>query len=69
MYKGDEVFYTLEGSISVIIASPEDSESVTKSRFEVKCGERFLIPEGVVHRYLNLTTKPVKLIFGIAPEL
>ena len=69
VHKGDEVFYVLEGSISVVISSPEESESVSKSRFEVKNGERFLIPEGTYHSYLNLSTKPVKLIFGIAPGL
>lgn len=67
--RGDEVFYVLEGSISVIITSPSENKSVSKSRFEVKCKERFLIPEGVYHRYLNLSNELVKLIFGIAPEL
>lgn len=69
VHKGDEVFYVLEGSISIIITSSNENESVTKSRFEVNCGEHFLIPEGTCHRYLNLATKPVKLIFGIAPNL
>lgn len=67
--RGDEVFYVLEGSISVIITSANENKSVSKSRFEVNQGERFLIPEGIYHRYLNLSKEPVKLIFGIAPEL
>ena len=45
------------------------SESVTKSRFEVNCDERFLIPEGVFHRYLNHCAVLTKIIFGIVPEL
>jgi len=68
-HNGDEVFYVLEGTISVVISSPGEAESVTKSRFEVNCGERFLVPEGIHHRYLNSTNKPTKLIFGIAPDI
>lgn len=69
VHQGDEVFYVLEGSISIIIVFPNETDSVTKSRFEVNCGERFLIPESVYHKYLNTTIKPAKLIFGIAPKL
>ena len=69
VHSGDEVFYVLEGSISVIIDSSNQNESVTKSRFEVNCGERFLIPERVSHRYFNHCTVLTKLIFGIAPKL
>lgn len=67
--RGDEVFYVLEGTVSVVVDSGDEAESVSKSRFEVGIGERFLIPEGTCHRYLNLSPEPVKLIFGIAPEL
>ena len=69
VHQGDEVFYVLEGSVSVIVGSSDETDSVTRSRFEVNCGERFLVPEGTYHRYLNTTVKPVKLIFGIAPKL
>ena len=69
VHRGDEVFYVLEGSVSVIVLSSAETESVTKSRYEVKSGQRFLLPEGTDHRYLNTTTKPTKLIFGIAPGL
>jgi len=69
VHQGDEVFYVLEGSVSVVINSPKEKESVSKSRFEMNCGQRFLIPEGTYHSYLNLSTKPAKLIFGIAPDL
>lgn len=69
VHNGDEVFYVLEGSISVLINSSNQSQAVTKSRFEVNCGERFLIPERVSHRYLNPCMGVTKLIFGIAPKL
>lgn len=69
VHNGDEVFYVLEGSISVLINSSNQSEAITKSRFEVNCGERFLIPERVSHRYFNHCRVPSKLIFGVAPEL
>ena len=69
VHLGDEVFYVLEGSVSVVIEGADDAESVTKSRFEVNPGQRFLIPEGTCHRYFNTTTKPAQLIFGIAPKL
>lgn len=66
---GDEVFYVLEGPVSIVIADTGNSGSVSKSRFEVNPGERFLIPEGTCHRYVNLSVKSAKLIFGTAPEL
>jgi mannose-6-phosphate isomerase-like protein (cupin superfamily) len=68
-HAGDEVFYVLEGVISVVIAEPSETHSVSKSRFEANTGDRFLIPEGTWHQYLNTSQRPAKLIFGVAPEL
>lgn len=68
-HEGDEVFYVLEGTVSVIIGSEGENPSVSKSRFEVKQGQRFLIPENTPHRYLNANYKSAKIIFGVAPKL
>lgn len=72
-HKGDEVFYVIEGAVSVIAEEPgtdaTESKSVSTTRFEVLQGERFLIPEGFRHRYFNAGDSPAKLLFTIAPEL
>ena len=69
VHGGDEVFYVLQGSVSVLIPLADEAESVSKSRYEVKQEQRFLIPEGVPHRYLNTTVGQARTIFGIAPGL
>lgn len=66
---GDEVFYALDGDVSVVIPAGDETESVTKSRFEVRQGERFLLPEGTTHSYLNTSSQPVTIVFGVAPSL
>jgi mannose-6-phosphate isomerase-like protein (cupin superfamily) len=66
-HAGDEVLYALEGNVSIVIGAEGQNPSVSKSRFEVKQGERFLIPENTEHRYLNTSARSVKIIFGIAP--
>ena len=69
-HKGDEVLYVLEGSISLLVAKDwQEQKPVTMKRFEVSQGERFLIPEGFKHQYLNFSDDVAKLLFAIAPEL
>ena len=69
-HKGDEVTYCLRGRASVLIAGHErDSTSVEAERYEVRPGDRLLIPEGVEHRYINFAEETAELLFTIAPEL
>lgn len=69
-HKGDEVFCILEGSISLLISKDQKKRMpVTTERFEVNKGERFLVPEGFKHQYLNFSDNPAKLLFSIAAGL
>jgi mannose-6-phosphate isomerase-like protein (cupin superfamily) len=68
-HEGDEVFYVLDGEVSVIIPTGQDTNSVARGRFEVRSGQRFLIPEGTKHIYFNTGDCPCRLIFGVAPKL
>jgi mannose-6-phosphate isomerase-like protein (cupin superfamily) len=69
-HKGDEVFYVIQGTVSVLISpEAEPKESLSTTRFEVHQGQRFLIPEGFRHQYLNYTEKTAKILFSIAPGL
>ncbi len=69
-HRGDEVLYVLEGSVSLLISKIWEKQTpVTTERFEVNQRERFLIPEGSKHQYLNFSDNPVELLFAIAPGL
>lgn len=61
-HKGDEVFYVVEGPVSVFLTE-------TKQTFEVQEGDAFLIPEGTKHQYVNFTDKTVKAVFAVAPGI
>jgi gentisate 1,2-dioxygenase len=61
-HKGDEVLYVVDGPVSIFL--PE-----TKHTFEVQEGSAFTIPEGVKHQYVNFTSKTVKAVFAVAPEI
>jgi mannose-6-phosphate isomerase-like protein (cupin superfamily) len=69
-HEGDEVFYVIQGTVSVLIGpDQEQKESLSSTRFEVGRGQRFFIPEGIRHQYLNYTEKTAKILFSIAPKL
>lgn len=61
-HKGDETLYALEGNITLFF--PE-----IPGTLEVPEGSVALIPEGVEHQYQNFTSKPIKGVFSIAPDL
>jgi len=69
-HKGDEVFYVLEGTVSVVVQDKSfNPKAVSVSRLEARTGDRCFIPEGTPHRYVNLGTEPATAYFTIAPEL
>ena len=69
-HKGDEGLYVLSGKLMVrIFEDDDDLSSVSNSSFEVLEGQKFLIPEGYKHQYLNCTDRLVKVLFMVAPEL
>jgi len=71
VHKGDEVLFILEGTLIVKTYEQDnvDKNSVLHETFEINEGEQFLMPEGIIHKYLNFSNKVVKALFGIAPQL
>lgn len=71
-HDGDEVIYMLEGKMAVrIVETPdleEDASNANRRHYELCTGEAFLIPEGYIHQYINLTTGQAAFFFGIGPD-
>ena len=71
-HHGDEVIYMLKGKMAVrVVTTPDlqaDAANANRQHFEVRQGEAFLIPEGYVHQYLNLTDRESVFFFGIGPD-
>lgn len=62
-HSGDESLYLLEGTLNV--RTPENQG---QRWFELKPGDGFYLPEGTPHQYYNMSDRPVKFIFGVAPR-
>ncbi|MFP4006034.1 MAG: cupin domain-containing protein [Candidatus Hadarchaeia archaeon] len=62
IHDGDETIYVTKGNITLFFPELENS-------LEVPEGSVALIPEGTEHQYQNYTSKPVKGIFSVAPNL
>ena len=71
-HHGDEVIYMLAGKMAVrVVNTPDleaDAANANRQHFELRQGEAFLIPEGYVHQYLNLTDCESEFFFGIGPD-
>lgn len=68
VHTGDEFVYLLHGEMVVSVETAgENRRSVSKTSFEIREGDKLLIPENVTHRYLNLSAKPSSALFSIAP--
>ena len=60
---GDESLYLLEGTLN--IHTPENEGQCW---FELSPQDGFYIPQGAPHQYYNISSQPVTLIFGVAPN-
>ncbi len=60
---GDESLYVLEGTLNVRLPGFDGP-----GWFELNPGDGFYVPEGVPHQYYNISDKPARLIFGVAPS-
>ena len=61
---GDESLYLLSGELTLCVDAPDSSPW-----YELKEGDGFYLPQGTLHRYCNLSDKPVEGIFGRRAEL
>lgn len=62
VHKGDCVIFVVKGPITVYLPN-------TKEAFIINEEDTMFLPEGTPYRLMNFTAKPVKAIFGIAPDL
>ena len=71
-HHGDEVIYMMKGKMAVrVVTTPDleaDAANANRQHFELSQGEAFLIPEGYVHQYVNLTDEEAVFFFGIGPD-
>jgi quercetin dioxygenase-like cupin family protein len=54
-----------------VVTDPDpevDAANANRQHFELLEGQAFLIPEGYVHQYLNLTDKEAVFFFGIGSD-
>ncbi len=62
-HDGEESLYLLNGTLNIRLPDNEGQRW-----FELKPGDGFFLPRGVVHQYYNVTNQPVHFIFGVAPS-
>lgn len=60
---GDKSLYVLEGTLNLRLPDAKGP-----SWFELRPGDGFYVPEGILHQYYNISDKPVRLVFGVAPN-
>lgn len=63
MHGGDESLYLLEGCLNIRL--PEHNG---QRWFELKPGDGFYLPERTPHQYYNISDRPARMIFGVAPN-
>jgi quercetin dioxygenase-like cupin family protein len=64
---GDEAGYVLEGRLNLLLPS-EAGAGPGNGWFEMEAEDGFLVPAAAPHRYLNMTDRPVRFLFGVAPK-
>ncbi|NJD01400.1 MAG: cupin domain-containing protein, partial [Ruminiclostridium sp.] len=70
VHEGDEVVVVLKGSLSIRIPmSGENSEDAVYRSYKVDKGEKFYIPEGTSHQYINFCNDTVEAYIAVAPNL
>src|SRR5207249_1562181 len=65
---GDEAGYVLSGRLHLFLPDGPDPEGPANAWHEIEAGDAWFVPEGVPHRYFNMTDEPVRAIFGVAPR-
>lgn len=61
-HKGDCILYVEQGPAVIYLID-------SKEAYPVNIGEAFLIPENTLYQIFNYSSKPLKIIFAIAPGL
>jgi quercetin dioxygenase-like cupin family protein len=63
VHGGDESLYLVEGHLNV-----NTPRSVGQQSFILKPEDGFYVPEGTPHQLVNMSDRPAKVLFGVAPN-
>ncbi len=67
VHGGDEAGYVLDGRLNLFL--PEDVEKGRGNGwFQMERADGFYVPSGTPHQYCNMTDRPVRSMFGVAPR-
>ena len=64
MHAGDLALYVLEGRVNVELPAGDGSAA---RWFELNAADGFFAPMGTPHRYRNVSDRPTRFLFGVAP--
>jgi quercetin dioxygenase-like cupin family protein len=65
---GDEAGYVVSGRMHLFLPDGPDPEGPGNAWHQIDRGDAWYVPEGVPHRYFNMTDEPVHAMFGVAPR-
>ena len=65
---GDEAGYVIEGRLNLYLPEGPDPDGPGNAWHEIGTGDAWFVPEGVPHRYFNMTGDPARALFGVAPR-
>jgi len=65
---GDEAGYVVSGQMSLFLPDGPDPEGPGNAWHQMEPGDAWYVPQGVPHRYFNMTDEPVRAVFGVAPR-
>lgn len=67
VHGGDQAGLVLEGRLNLLLPG-EAGPGPGNGWFEMDADDAFLVPAGAPHRYYNMTDRPVRFAFGVAPK-
>jgi quercetin dioxygenase-like cupin family protein len=67
VHGGDEAGCVLEGRMNLFFPDGPHPDGPGNAWFQVEADDGWYVPEGVPHRYFNMTDRPVRALFGVAP--
>jgi quercetin dioxygenase-like cupin family protein len=65
---GDETGYVVSGQMHLFLPDGPEPEGPGNAWHQIDTGDAWFVPEGVPHRYFNMTDEPVRAVFGVAPR-
>ncbi len=66
VHGGDQAGYVLEGRLNLFLPD-NPGPAPGNGWFQMEADDGFFVPAGMPHCYYNMTEKPVRFMFGVAP--